>query len=269
MAIYDDDFQSYTLGTGAPFGSWILDPSAITNAIVSGSGPTGTTQSYRVLGTVAVDPTVTSFQTSFSEFFSLRKLGDGLHSGAFAAFANGPNGTGHTFTLVALQVEKDGTISVVGPDSTVIANSIDDWFEYNVVNFIQVNVQVSDVLVLGVLMINVNVQVGLNGRQVLSINHTSNTPVAQLVHATSEVNRFQLLSTDGFYGAFTLDSLQSMVSYPHLGTPQALAQQAVAEVDVLPDTATLEVHQAVLEVDCLIAQGIRPEYIHRRHLPGD
>lgn len=246
MAIYDDDFQGYAIGAGAPFGSWLLN-GAVTNQIVAGSGPTGTTQSYRLFGNVEVNPIVSGTHAAFTVFCAVRKLTN--TPGPVFAFANGPNLSGHTFTLVSVQVEQDATVSVVGPDTLVIKNSIDQWFEYNVVNFFQVNVQLTDVLVLGTQMVNVNCQIGLNGREILSVNQTSATPVAQLMNGTSEANHFQLAGSDAFYSGFTLDGLQSMVSYPHVGTPKARINQAVAEVDVVPTTGRIRAMQAVAEAD--------------------
>lgn len=247
MPGYDDDFQGYTIGDQVPFGSWVLDPAVLIGSqIVAGSGPTGTTQSYKLFGTVCVDPLVTKFQDSFTEYIALRKVN--ADSGPILAFVNGPNGSGHSFTLVTIQVERDGTLSVIGPDSTVIANSHDDWFEYNVVNFFQINVQLTDEILSGVTYVNVNVQVGLNGRQICSVHVRSNFPVNNLTNATSEVNRFQLTGS-GFFSAFTLTSLQSMPSYPHAGSPAALAFQAVAEVNTVPDSGKIRIIQAAAEAD--------------------
>lgn len=254
MAIYDDDFQSYLLGASIPFGSWILDPSAFTNVIVAGNGPDGTTQSYRLDGTVAVDPSVTGFITSWTEFVSVWAL----QGAEILNFANGPNGTGHTFSIVTVKVEQDGTISVIGPDTNVIQNSIDKWFNFNSSNFLQVNVTLSDVSP-GIGMpdvINIQCQIGLNGVKVIDFNYMTNTPVTDLVNGTSQVNRFQL-SGAAFYSAFTLQSLIGLINYPHPGLPNALVYQSVVEIANLPDTTKVQVFQGVIEL--LI--GLGPCYI--------
>lgn len=247
MAIYDDNFQSYGLGAAVPFGSWILDTNAITNVIVAGGGPTGTTQSYRLFGDVAVDPVTSGTHASFTTYVAIKKLPN--TKGTVLAFANGPNLSSHTFTLASIQVEQDATVSIVGPDADVIANSKDQWFEYNVVNFFQVNITLTDVPVGTATFVGLQCEVGLNGRQIMSVTHTSMTPTAQLINATSEVNRFQLISSDAFYSAYTLDSLQSMVTYPHPGAPKALAYQAMVEADVVPTTGKIRAIQAVAEAD--------------------
>jgi hypothetical protein len=108
---------------------------------------------------------------------------------------------------------------------------------------------------------------------------------AVLSGGTAAVNRFQL--TGGELAAYTLTSLQAVVTYPHAGTPKMLAYQAPIEVDLLPDSgnvkifqtaveadllpdsAKIRILQAVIEVDLLQKQGQRADYIHRRHFPGD
>lgn len=282
MAIYDDDFQGYSLGAAVPFGQWQLDPAAITNVIVAGSGPTGTTQSYRLFGDVVLNPLVPGYVNAFTEFVAIRKL----QAGTVLTFSNGPNLASHTFTILAIKVELDSTLTVVGPDNTPLANSIDAWFEYNAVNFLQINVQLTDVTITGVKYIHIECQIALNGVKVIDFNTTTTTPVTQLTNGTSEVNRFGLNGA-AFYSAYTLDTLQAINAYPHPGTPKARANQAAVEVNILPDTAKihalqaaieldelpdttlLRIIQALIEVDLLQGQGIRAEYIHRRHFPGD
>jgi hypothetical protein len=265
MAIYDDDFQGYSVGSGAPFGSWQLNPSAITNVIVLGNAPTGMTKSFRLNGDVVLDPTVPGYITSFTSYVAIFKQ----QRGNVLVFSNGPNSTGHKFQILAVRVETDSTISVTGPATEVLANSGDAWFDYNSVNFLQVNVQLSDVMVSGVNHIHIVCKIALNGIIVIDLAVTTSVAVTDLANGTSEVNRFELQAAEAYYSAYTLDTLQSIVSYPHPGSPKARVNQAVVEVDILPDTTKLQVQQAVVEVDCLQAQGIRPDYIHARHRPGD
>jgi hypothetical protein len=285
MAILDDDFQGYAIGTSLPFGSWI--GSGFADSIVSepgGTGIPGTDRAFNLfLG--QAEYVNASYLSSFSQFISV-KLGDSQNTQTTLGFANGPNGSGHTFTLLSLRIEPDSTITAVCTASgEILANSGDLWFRFGTYNFFQVNVILSDVLVSGVLNVNIECHVALNGVEVLSFNTTVNMAVSSLTNGTAEVNRFDLLG--GTYGAYMLDTLQPIVTYPHGGTPDAQAfqavvevdelldsgvldaYQAVVEVDVLPDTAELIVYQMVIEVDVLQKQGIRADYIHRRHFPGD
>lgn len=284
MAILDDDFQGYSIGANVPFGSWIQDPGSFTSQIQAGHAPSGMDRSLKLFGNVGVDPLVTGYLTSFSEFVAIDKE----QGGAVLAFANGPNGTGHTFTLLQVRIETDGTLSALGPSGEVLGNSRDAWFQFYRPNFLQINVLLSDVTVLGVKYVNIDCEIALNGVSVISFNVTTSEPVANLTNATSEINRFQFTTDSAFYSAFTLDTLQPIVSYPHPGTPKMIATQAAIEANVLPDSAKLVVIQAPIEVDRLpdsakiiifqtvievdvlrAAQRRHAEYIHRRHFPGD
>lgn len=248
MAIYDDDFQGYSIGDSVPFGSWLLDTGAITNVISAGHAPGAMTKSYRLFGQVVVDPTIPGYIASFTEFVAVFKQ----QPGRILAFANGPNLTGHTFEILALRVEADSTLSVTGPLTEVLGNSHDAWFDYNAVNFIQVNVALSDVLILGVKFISIDCQIVLNGVEVISFSTTTGAAVTDLTNGTSEVNKFQLQAAEAFYSAFTLRTLTTENDYPHAGSPKARVNQASVEVDILPDSGKVRVIQAVIEVDLLV-----------------
>lgn len=279
---FDDDFQGYSVGDTVPFGDWILDTGAFTKSIVSGFAPTGMTQSLQLIGTVALNPTLTGYINQFSEFCAVRKTS----GGDLFSFSNGPNSFGHTFNLLRFTVESDGTVSAyIG--TTLLKNSYDGLFEFFAVNFFQLNVEFSDALVAGLIYVRIQCQVALNGTKILDFDITTNVQVVQLANGTSEVNHFQLTTNGANYAAFTLQNLTALVSYPHPGSPNGLVfqavtevdelpsntkirvHQAVTEVDELPSTAKIRIFQAVTEVDCKGRGGHRAEYIHRRHFPGD
>jgi len=212
MAILDDDFQSYAIGATMPFGPFILDPAAAIAEIVAGNGPTGTDRALQLQGAVTVDPAITGFQASFSEFVAVRKTSDG----EILAFSNGSNGSGHTFTLLQVKVEFDSTITALCPVSgQILGNSRDFWFDFHAVNVLQVNVTFSDVVVAGVAIVHIKGEIALNGASVISFDKDTRFPIAQLTNGTSEVNRFQLSTNGAVYGAFTLDTLQPIVTFPH------------------------------------------------------
>ncbi len=291
MAAYlDDDFQGYSIGTSVPFGSWTGSGSFV--QIFSepgGTGIPGTDRAFGIfLATAAYDRGLLAgaFLKTFSEFFS-SKLSDSQNPQQLVSFVNGPNGLGQRFSLFQVRVEPDGTVTALCPVSgEILGNSVDQLYRFYTYNFLQINVTFSDVVVGGTAKVHILCAIALNGIQVISFSTTVNVAVAQLVNATAEANVFQLNS--GSFGAYTLDVLQPIVTYPHPGSPKAIAyqsvvevdqlldsgvlkaHQAVTEVDILPDTATLTVFQMVIEVDVLLSGSRRqPEYIHRRHFPGD
>jgi hypothetical protein len=61
------------------------------------------------------------------------------------------------------------------------------------------------------------------------------------------VDHFQLLG--GLYGAYTLDTLSPIVTFPHGGTPHIIAFEAAAEADVTPTTAKIRASGAAVEAD--------------------
>lgn len=286
MAFLDDDFQGYSIGTNLPFGSFT--GAAFLAQIVSipeGTGIPGTDRGLEVfLGTAEyVKP---SYIASFTQFIALR-LTDSANAQPFIGFTNGPNGLAQSFTLLQLRIEPDGTLTANCADSgQVIGNSGDKLVPFYSWNFLQINVTFSDVLDSGILRVRIDLEIACNGVSILAAGLTTTVAVAGLTNGTAEVNRFQLIL--GRYGAFTLDTLQPIITYPHAGTPSAIVfqalgevdeiidsgkldiYQAIGEVDVLPDSAKLRVFQMVAEVDTIrSARGGHAEYIHRRHYPGD
>lgn len=244
MPGYDDSFQSYSPGDSVPIGSWILDPGAFTNVIVAGGGPSGTTQSLQLFGTVAVDPGVTGFQTSFTEFVAVEKTS----AGQILAFSNGPNLTGHTFTLLAIWVEQDGTLTARDPDGNPLGNSVDVLFNFSTSNFLQVNLTLSDVTILGIKYVHLHGSVTLNGKTVITFDADTTAQVTELVNATSEINRFQFSTNGANYAAFTLQGFTSVNDYPHPGTPKGRVNQGAIEIVELPDSGKLRIVQGAIEL---------------------
>lgn len=274
----DDDFQSYSIGTNVPFGSWT--GGGFLNQIVAGGSIIPGTDRHVQIGVASGIETVPGYLASFSQFVALRfDRGDTV-----LRFGNSDTPINPTF-LLAIHVEPDSTISAF-IDTTLLGFSGDDLFFFRGWNFIQVNLVLTDVLVSGVNKVNLNCEIGMNGRSVMSFNVTTGVSSSSLFTGTAAVNRFQFVGA-GHYAAYTLTSLQAIVTYPHGGTPKAIVSQASVEVeelpdtaelsitqaaveaDLLPDTAELTISQAVIEIDTKARSGNRAEYIHRRHYPGN
>ena len=243
MAFLDDDFQSYSIGDHLPLGSW-TDAGSFTDVIVAG-GPSGATKSLQMDGNALY---TRGYLSSFTEFVAIRKL----VTGNVVAFANGPNLSGHSFTLLSLKVEPDGTVTATCDASgQTLGNTKDKWFEFYSWNFLQINVTFSDVLdpITMITHVNIDFELALNGVSVLSFNTTTSFDVSQLAAGTSEVNQFFLTSTGAFYANYTLDTLQPIVSYPHPTSPlNCIVHQGVIEVIEEPDDSTVWVHQGVIEL---------------------
>lgn len=249
MALFDDDFQGYTIGTVFPQGGWVNDPTAFTREIKAGPSTVAGTDRYLeiFLGGLAPDYTTIGYHSSFSLYTSLKLLSELPFGGSSFGFTNGPNAGGFSFTLFTIKVENDSTITVYAGGGQVLGNSGDRLFNFYAWNFLQIDCQLTDVTVLGVDYVHINLQLYLNGVQAISFSTTTNIAVAGLKNATSEVNHFTLLG--GHWGAYTLDTYAGGLTYPHPGSPDAVIYQAPIEVDELPDDAELTVTQAAIEVD--------------------
>jgi hypothetical protein len=247
MAILDDDFQGYTIGQSMPFGSWIWNgitaPTIVAEPL--GTGIPGTDRALQV--GLATAETVPSYVASFSQWVA-HKVSDNANPQDIFTFTNGPNLTGSSFTLLGFRIEPDSTLTATCPTSgQTLGNSGDKLTRFGTYNFFQINVTLSDVLVAGVPRVNIQCSVYVNGTPFLSFNTTTGVAVAGLTNGTAQVNRFQLIR--GNYGAYTLDVLTGIPTYPHGGTPHAIAVQAVTEVDELLTSGVIDAYQAMAEVN--------------------
>lgn len=243
MAFYDEDFQSYAIGSFLPLGNFT--PFGL-GVIVAG-GPSGTDRSLSLINIAQYDRG-SGYLASFSEFVAVNKTSGGV----ILQFLNGPNGGGATFNLVEVGIENDSTVTATCPtDNLVLGNSLDELFVFNSWNFFQVNITLTDALNSGVLCVNIAGEIALNGRSILTFNKLTNVAVSQLTNGTSEVNKFNLATNSCLYDAYTLDSLQPIVSYPHPGTPSALVLQGVIELGEEPDDANVQVFQGATELALL------------------
>jgi hypothetical protein len=251
MAYLDDDFQGYSIGTSLPFGSWTgggFLSSIVAEAI--GTGIPGTDRSLALGLATAIYNRGTgggAFLTSFTQWFAHRPSFD-TSTHAVVTFVNGPNGGGQSFSLLDIRINPDSTLSVFCTDSNqLLAYSYDALESFEQWHFFQVNITLSDVMVSGVNKVNIQCEIALDGVSIISFNTTTSISSSGLANGTAEVNQFQL--NNGHYGAYTLDTLQAINTYPHGGAPNAVVFQAVVEIDELPDDSEITVLQAVVEVD--------------------
>lgn len=247
MAIVDYDFQSDAIGASLPLGPF-TNGGALFDQIVAG-GPYGTTRCFGLVGNA--NYTNGSYITSFSQFIAVKKTS----TSSVLAFENGPNGLGQVFTLMRVHVEQDGTVTVYDGNATPLKNSVDKLFNFYTWNFFQVNVTLSDAVNVGsgLLCVRITCEIALNGESIMSFALTTTQTVAALANATAQVNIFQM-STSGeitYFDAYTLDTLQPIVTYPHPGTPKAITNQGVIEIELLPDSAKVNTYQGVIEIELL------------------
>lgn len=244
MAYLDDDFQSYSIGQGLPFGSWT--GSALFAQIVAG-GPSGTTKCFQIqLGAATYDRGA-SYLSAVTEFVAINKP----NGGVILNFVNGPNGLGQLFTLLEIRIENDSTVTALCPTSgEILANSGDTLCRFGTWNFFQVNATFSDAINggTGILSVRIHCEIALNGVALFNVTLTTTAAVAQLANGTAEVNKFGLTTNTCLYDAYTLDTVQPIVSYPHPGTPSGVVHQGVIELPLEPDTSNIQVMQGAIEL---------------------
>lgn len=246
MAYVDYDFQSDAIGTHLPIGPFVAG-FVLADEIVAG-GPSGTDRSFELVGQAVY--THTGYLASFTHFIAVRQISPG----PILSYVNGPNGLGQFNSLMRINMEQDGTVTARDGGGLALANSISKYFNFYAWNFFQVNVTFSDAINLGTGLLSVRIQceVALNGTSILLFDVVTAQTVAPLANGTAEVNTFIMeSSTRTDYGAYTLDTLQAIVSYPHPGTPVCLVNQGVVEIETLPDTAVIQVQQGVIEIQNL------------------
>jgi hypothetical protein len=256
MAIYDDDFESYALGAGIPFGSWT--GSGFTNIIRAG-GPQGTGQYFDFWGQALF--TNGTYYSSFTIWLGFRFTESTLfHSVALIDCQNGLGGANFTPSLVTVVNEADSTISVYA-NNQLVGNS-GNPIEFDAWHFLQLNVTLSGIVVLGVSNVDVAVKLAVDGHKIIDTHLTTSISVASLQNGIASCNRFFLLGPAAFDN-FTLDVLAAMPSYPHPGTPLARVTQGALELGQLPDSAQVLVTQGTIELgqlpnsaQVLVTQGV-------------
>jgi hypothetical protein len=246
MAYLDDDFQGYAIGATLPLGSFT--GSGFIDGIVAdadGTGIPGTDRALQlflggaeyVRGTGPGD-----YLKSFTQWCAHRSAYSSNTSILFS-FVNATHGS-----LLEVRKQTDSTIAVYcGVTGQLLGFSYDALAPHVKWHFYQINVTFSDVMVSGVNKVNIECEIALNGTSIISFNTTTTVSSSGLANGTAEINQVQL--NNGHYGAYTLDTLQAINTYPHGGAPNAVVFQAVVEIDELPDDSEITVLQAVVEVD--------------------
>ena len=293
MPIFEETWQTYAIGTPLPTGPWTGGSGSI---VAGGDVVPGTDRHAQVAvgGINYVDGVYHSSFTVWLQFYPAPGIPLGILS-----LINPITGD-----WIDIRLEQDGTVSAYSPvgGSILLGNSVDQWANFYSWNTIQVNVTFSIVLVGTTNYLGIDCEVALNGKAVILASVTTATTIASLSGAFG-VNTFNIARSD--YGDFVLDTLTALVAYPHPGSPSGKAFQGVLEASMLPSTGNARAISGVVEIEMLpstanavarhgvieismlpsttncrilhgviellltLRSGIRPEYIHRRHFPGD
>lgn len=247
--LYDDNFQSYSVGAVPPFGNLKQSSGScnIQNAI---PGPYSDTQNVNMPGAGNLLqfpnlPMPATFYSEFSVFMAWYQRPANIDfSGALMAFVSSPNDfTG--LTMINLVVNSDGTLAMNGESAGVVCCSA-KAIKFSEWNFLQANIAFSTN---GGGFLVYTGEIGLNEESIASGTLASVRLSASLPGLYCDHIDFSILTVGGNMGRLTIyDTIQAIGTDPHPGTPSGRVSQGVIEVSIQPSTAAARVSQAVIEL---------------------
>ncbi len=229
--IYDDNFQSYPVGSFGPWGNlfgFTVTPPQISTDV---PGIYGDTKSLSMPpGRVAIWPTLNPdnslpFYSTFSVFYGLRIEGSGTNQqGTLIDFLN--NKTPSSGDQVALLlINSDGTLSFQVNGGNMVTSDFsllnEKWY------WLQTNVTFST----NAGFVQVTYEVVVNGVSILSGTLVSALSISSLTNLYVNAIEFGGCGHFSYYGRLTIyDTIQAVGANPHPGSPIALVSQGVIEL---------------------------------------
>lgn len=284
-AIFDDDFESYSVGTLVPTGftnnSFFNDSEVVDFGTAGFFGRTG--KGYHLfLGDII--NTNTAVQNTTVVYATIRRNGRIPN----VRFAN-TDGT-HTVNLLDNFVEPDGSLSLYSnvPNydstitSTLIANSLTQEAWENVWAYHQINLQMYSFAGTGTALgtyVGMIANYCINGVSVCGGNFPTNQLLSSLPLPLAVVSQWGFRADDGYIDDIYGSPINEADGFfPHPGTPKARVSQGVLET--LRRPATLQraarLSQGVVEIPWLpdadlrsarVTQGV-VEILHRPRNQG-
>lgn len=256
MAIKTENFESLTIGANPPFDGFTADiPSAVT--IVAGGTATGgvvSTKACHIRGGNLIYDSHPIFSSDVSAFFDLYLiqekflLGESLE--VFQIRCN--NLTIGISTLVSLRIETDCTLSIYTDlGATRICSSGDFSLALLTWNFVQFNIKLTPVLVLGVSKIQVELHFAVNGKEVASGTVISGIQISNLEGVDAHFNIWEFASNEIVIDNIVFDTHQAIITYPNAGTPFNKVFQGIGEIPILPDSGEVSIFQGLAEISIL------------------
>lgn len=260
MASFDDDFEAYSVGAHPPFGGWtspFVNPNLVT-IVAGGATAAGTpsTKAVRIVGgSVCKDFGSLTFFASSSVFCHFFPTQDIINAGGpidIFDLVNGPTPTFAAFpSLMTVRIENDTTISIYSGNtnfgSQFLCNSGDFNVKLQSWNWLQVEASFGIGTVSGTDFLKITVHVVLDGVEICSAsNFVTSIQIADLlgIHTPNDDPKYNIvrfLSNEIIVDNVTWNSAnQTLLTYPHEGTPVMKATGAVAEFPLLPDEAKIQ-----------------------------
>jgi hypothetical protein len=260
MATFEDDFESYTIGAHPPIGGWTSpfnNPNAST-IVAGGSAAAGaaSTKAISILGGSIVkdfNPSFYSAATIFCHFFPTQATFVSGENVNVVNLLNGPNGISRYTEFIRLQLEVDTTLSCYC-GTQFICNSGDFAVRLQSWNFLQINVEFTTVTIAGVDFLRIlSLHVAIDGIEIMSkTNVDTGVQIASLLGADHTYNILEFLSNRMIIDNVSWNStLQTLLTYPHSGSPFDKVYQGNVEIPILPDSADISVFQGIAEFPIL------------------
>jgi hypothetical protein len=275
MAIlYDEDFQSYALGQQPPYANF-QNGTAAGKPFIVADGPYGDPQclfcpanvgvTYPILPGGPYIPFVPVY-TGFSASFAFKMSNTADPQGEIMTVNSSPNSTSVQH-VAAVRILTDGSIAIVAPAGSAFsvpqaisnyALHTETWY------WMQVNMQFGS----SGGTLTADITVAINGIPIVSSSWNTGTLIG--VFSVHYWNNIQIGGGgDGYrIGRFTLyDTPQTIPSYAHPGSPEALVNQGVIELikSLIPDTLDIVCPTSVGSVGSaydsfFVASGGTPPY---------
>lgn len=273
MAVFDDDFSSYSPGHDPPSG--FIDDGFFPGQVVALSayqGKTGNAYQFNGAGGQILWPAFGIFSQSTTIVWEMNTE-QGQNTFPQVTVGNG-SGTSIGQTLCFTQVENDKSVSIYmeggtigGPNQAILlSNSFEQVAWANTWAYAQLNVFLFPVPVGTSTYVGVTANLWWDGVYVCSGTNVSNILVSSLPSATAVVNEW-LFSCEnaGYLGYIYADTvLETGGFFPHPGSPRlARVTQSVLEMSRRPAIRNARVPQGVVEITRVpsirrarIAQGV-------------
>ncbi len=248
--LFDDDFQSYSLGAGPPYAGGLLNaysvPPSVANTITGIFGDakeldqaTGLGLLYPVSFSSALNNTLPVFSrlTVFQSIFI--RATSASSGGCLLQFSNNKSQFAGD-NVAAILAYFDGTIAIANNAASVIPLAVSDLsLRQNAWYIIRTDIVFST----SGSQVAIDCQVYVNGVLFVSYSGPTILPVSNLA-GYLYINNLQLGGIGGgsFVGRVAAyDTIQAPTFWPHPGTPEARATQGVIELILSASTAVISI----------------------------
>lgn len=247
MAIYHDDFESYSPGpTTNPFGGFTRNLNAAVILDTDNYLPGGSQCVRTNVNFSDFYWTDTALRSSATVYAAI-KFDDTFNNAAFFQFFNGdPLGGPASHAVFTLALNFDATISAFAPNATLVATPCAVSaapIKSNAWHFLQVNFVMHDIAG----FVTIDFEVAIDKVTVFSGTVVTGVAITDLVTGTAQWN-FIRMGNSFKWDEWTLDTLQAIGTFPDPGSPAARVTTGVAEIIESTTSANAVVSTGLIEL---------------------